>query len=372
MKDASSANLCIRMLGAFEVELDGVAIPESRWPRQKTKSLLKVLLTSPGKAFSVDQLIDMLLPDANVERAGSNIKARVSELRRVLEPGLSRGQDSQYIVSIGEGYAFNASASFWLDAEAFTEQISSTDLEFEQGHWANAAESCENAIALYRGEFLPEDQYAEWSQAPRNRLQEIYIEATSRLATCYVELGRHRQAIRCCQRILAIAPHRESVILQLMRCYAETGARSKALEAFDTGVHELRKRLNVEPSSELRVLRDRIAVQATRSESSKYDSRRIAVVPFVNVGSDSANEYLADGMTEALIYTLSQVAGLEVIAQTTVLQYKDSQKSAAEIGQELRVGSLLEGSIQCVGSKARALVQLIDSGSATQPMGTAV
>ena len=155
MKDASSANLCVRALGAFKVELDGVAIPDSRWPRRKTKALLKILLTNPGKTFSVDQLIDTLLPDADVERAGSNIKARVSELRRVLEPRLSRGQDSQYIISIGEGYAFNTDVSYWLDAEAFTEQILCTDLAFEQGHWAEAAESFEEAVALYRGEFLP-------------------------------------------------------------------------------------------------------------------------------------------------------------------------------------------------------------------------
>jgi tetratricopeptide (TPR) repeat protein len=348
------------MLGAFEVVLDGVMIPEDAWPRRKTRSLLKVLLTAPGDVFTVDQLIDALLPNANVERAAANIQARVSELRRVLEPSLSRGQNSQYIVSVGEGYAFNADASYWLDMEAFKEEVNRADSAFDQGDWAQAVEGFEEAVALYRGEFLPEDRYAEWSQSPRDQLQETYIEAYGRLATCYWELGRHRQAIRCCQRILAIAPHREGVIRQLMRCYAEVGERSKAIEAYDAGVRELRERLDVGPSPELRDLRDHIAVQTSRPESSAYDSRRIAVIPFVNVGPDPSNEFLADGMTEELIYTLSKVAGLEVIAQTTVLNYKGAQKSVAEIGQELRVGSLLEGSVQKVKDKARILVQLID------------
>ncbi|MFC2105906.1 tetratricopeptide repeat protein [Candidatus Bipolaricaulota bacterium] len=360
MKDASSANLCVRALGAFKVELDGVAIPDSRWPRRKTKALLKALLTNPGKTFSVDQLIDTLLPNADMEKAGANIKARISELRRVLEPGLSRGQDSQYIISIGEGYAFNVDASYWLDAEAFTEQISCTDLAFEQGHWAEAAESFEEAVALYRGEFLPEDRYEEWSQAPRDQLQGIYIETSGRQATCYMELGRYHQAIRCCQRVLSIAPHRESAVLQLMQCYSETGERSKAIEAYELGVRKLRERLNVEPSSELRALRDRIAIQATPSELDRYDSRRIAVIPFVSVSSDPSNEFLADGMTEELIYTLSKVSELEVIAQTTVLKYKGVRKSVAEIGRELHVGSLLEGSVQKVQNRARILVQLIN------------
>lgn len=360
MKDVSSANLCVRALGAFEVEVDGALIPVSRWPRRKTKALLKVLLTNPGKTFSVDQLIDTLLPNADVEKAGANIKARISELRRVLEPGLSRGQDSQYIVSIGEGYAFNVDASYWLDAEAFTEQILCTDLAFEQGHWAEAAESFEEAVALYRGEFLPEDRYEEWSQAPRDQLQGIYIETSGRQATCYMELGRYHQAIRCCQRVLAIAPHRESAVLQLMQCYSETGERSKAIEAYELGVRKLRERLDVEPSSELRTLRDRIAMQATPSELDRVDSRRIAVIPFVSVSPDPSNEFLADGMTEELIYTLSKVSELEVIAQTTVLKYKGVRKSVAEIGRELHVGSLLEGSVQQVQNRARILVQLIN------------
>ncbi|MCK4356882.1 tetratricopeptide repeat protein, partial [Candidatus Bipolaricaulota bacterium] len=330
------------------------------WPRRKTRSLLKVLLTAPGDVFTVDQLIDVLLPNANVEKAAANIQARVSELRRVLEPDLSRGRDSQYIVSIGEGYAFNADASYWLDTEVFKEEVDRTDSAFEQGHWGQAVEGLEEAVALYRGEFLAEDRYAEWSQSPRDRLQETYIEACGRLATCYLELGRHRQAIHCCQRILAIAPHREAVIQQLMHCYAKIGERSKAIEAYDAGVRELRERLDVDPSPELRNLRDHIALQTSRPKSSAYDSHRIAVIPFVSVGPDPSNEFLSDGMTEELIYTLSKVAGLEVIAQTTVLNYKGSRKSVAEIGQELHVGSLLEGSVQQVQDRARILVQLIN------------
>ena len=80
MKDASSASICLRVLGSFEVVLDGVMIPENAWPRRKTRSLLKVLLTAPGDVFTVDQLIDALLPNANVERAAANIRSRISEL----------------------------------------------------------------------------------------------------------------------------------------------------------------------------------------------------------------------------------------------------------------------------------------------------
>jgi tetratricopeptide (TPR) repeat protein len=361
MKDAASADLCVRVLGPFEVTLDSAAIPETNWPRKRTKTLLKVLLTAPGQAFSTDQLIDALLPDAEVGRAtAKNVQSRISELRRVLEPGLSRGRDSQYIVNVGDGYAFSSEAPYWLDTVAFMEHVERADTALAEGRWAPAAEGYEEAVQLYQGEFLPEDLYAEWSQAPRARLKAAYIETSERLATCYLELGRHRQAIHWCQRTLAIVPHRESAIRLLMRCYAEVGERSKAIEAYDAGAEALRQRLDIEPSEELRILHDRIAGQTYRSESATGDSRRIAVIPFVSVGSDPSAEFLADGMTEELIYTLSKVAGLEVIAQTTALKYKGVRKSVAEIGQELQVGSLLEGSVQKVRGKGRILVQLIN------------
>ncbi len=87
---------------------------------------------------------------------------------------------------------------------------------------------------------------------------------------------------------------------------------------------------------------------------------RIAVLPFANLSPDPVDEYFADGMTEELIDRLSQVKELKVIARTSVMSYKKKEKKASEIGKELGVGSLIEGSIRKAGNKIRIAVQLID------------
>jgi adenylate cyclase len=102
---------------------------------------------------------------------------------------------------------------------------------------------------------------------------------------------------------------------------------------------------------------------SSSSEGTADGGNRVAVLPFTNMSPDPNDEYFADGMTEELISTLSRVGGLKVIARTSVMQYKDVHKKANEVAAELRVGSLLEGSVRKAGNKLRVTVQLIDPHS---------
>ncbi len=87
---------------------------------------------------------------------------------------------------------------------------------------------------------------------------------------------------------------------------------------------------------------------------------RVAVLPLSNFSPDPDDEYLADGMTEELIDRLAQAKSLRVIARTSVMGYKKKEQKASEIGRELGVGTLVEGSIRKAGSRVRITVQLID------------
>ena len=90
-------------------------------------------------------------------------------------------------------------------------------------------------------------------------------------------------------------------------------------------------------------------------------SNRIAVLPFANISPADADEYFADGMTEEMISSISKTQGLKVIARTSVMKYKGANKPAGEIGAELGVGNVLEGSVRIAGDKIRITVQLVDT-----------
>jgi adenylate cyclase len=75
---------------------------------------------------------------------------------------------------------------------------------------------------------------------------------------------------------------------------------------------------------------------------------------------DPNDEFFADGLTEEIITSLSMVRGLKVIARTSAMNYKKKEKSVSEIGRELGVATVVEGSVRKAGNRIRVTVQVID------------
>ncbi|MGA7923764.1 MAG: adenylate/guanylate cyclase domain-containing protein, partial [Thermoplasmata archaeon] len=95
-------------------------------------------------------------------------------------------------------------------------------------------------------------------------------------------------------------------------------------------------------------------------DPASLERSRLAVLPFVSMSPDPNDEYFADGLTEELIESLSHVKGLKVIARTSVMDYKKKQKHVSEIGKELGVGTIVEGSVRKAANRIRVTVQMID------------
>src|SRR3989454_7864768 len=92
--------------------------------------------------------------------------------------------------------------------------------------------------------------------------------------------------------------------------------------------------------------------------------KSLAVLPLANLSGDPAQEYFADGMTEALISNLAQIRALSrVISRTSVMRYKGSRKSLPEIAQELNVDAVIEGTVQRSGGRVRVTAKLIPAAT---------
>jgi serine/threonine protein kinase/Tfp pilus assembly protein PilF len=91
------------------------------------------------------------------------------------------------------------------------------------------------------------------------------------------------------------------------------------------------------------------------------NAKSIAVLPFKNLSEDPGNEYFSDGITEDVIAQLAKIADLKVISRTSAMLYKNSEKSIKDIGKELNVAWILEGSVRRADNQVRIVAQLIDA-----------
>ncbi|MBI3661019.1 tetratricopeptide repeat protein [Candidatus Acetothermia bacterium] len=214
MAETNESGLKVKLLGQFEVWRDGVLISPEDWKRHKTHILLKILIGNRGRKFTQDELIEFLFPDLDPQKARHNLNARLSELRRVLEPHLRKATSSKYIITVDKNnYYFSKDVHCWIDTEVFQQQVQIAQ-EVQDGD--------------------------RWQQAIETRL------------------GQYRRAIARCHQALRSQEHRESIHRQLMLYYYLAGDQAEALKTYELCRETLAKQLDVEPSRETNELHQQI------------------------------------------------------------------------------------------------------------------
>jgi len=235
--------LRILALGGFQAQRGDIPIPAEAWqPRRKTRLLLLYLLAQAPRRVPRDELIEVLWPDLPPDSAGLALNTTVSDLRRILEPYLAKGQPSRYLLRDEETLAFNPAAETWYDAAAFEQAARSGDRAARQ------------ALELYRGDFLPEEPYVDWVLRERERLRGLYLNTLTAWLEEQVQAGAWREGVELARRILELEPWLEEVWRALMTCLARLGRRGEALQAYQACARALRDELDTEPSPETQAL----------------------------------------------------------------------------------------------------------------------
>ena len=104
-----------------------------------------------------------------------------------------------------------------------------------------------------------------------------------------------------------------------------------------------------------------VPTRSSLKGKTKDPSNRLAVLPFINMSGDSENEYFSDGVTEEILNAITKVEGLEVTSRTSAFAFKGKNIDVREIGSQLNVDRLIEGSIRKVGNRVRITAQLINA-----------
>jgi predicted ATPase/DNA-binding SARP family transcriptional activator len=217
----------VRLLGAFEVVVDGRPVPSHSWHRRSAASLVKLLALEPGARLHRERVIDTLWPDLTLEEASPRLHKAAHYARTAL------GRRDSILVENGSLWLCPA-ATLTVDVVEFERAatIAQTD-----GSAAAAAE----ALSRYGGDLLPGDLYEPWTDEPRSRMRLRW-------------LGLLRTAGRL-EELVAADPLDEEAHLALVRDHVEHGRRREALAALDRHVKVLAEELGVEPGPAAQSLR---------------------------------------------------------------------------------------------------------------------
>jgi DNA-binding SARP family transcriptional activator len=254
----SALLLEVQTLGKFVVRCQGR--PLALGSNKAGGAIFRYLATLPERQAPKDVLLELFWPDEPPHRALHKLHMAISSLRHALNTALGKeacGDDS--LVFTDDRYALAPGLHIQLDTDAFVAHIQAGERLEREGSLTAAIDEYEVARALYHGDFLIEDLYADWTVAKRARYEEMFLTVLGRLALTYADQDRATQSIACCRQILERDSFREDAYRQLMRCYSRIGHRNQALREFQTCQEIIERELGVEPMRETVELYERIA-----------------------------------------------------------------------------------------------------------------
>lgn len=212
--------LQLYVLGPFEIRIEGRPLPKRRKTPRRLIELLQAIVASGGEAVPVSFLIDQLWPESDGDRAVATFSKTLKRLRKYLAV--------EGVVHLDHGTVTLDPARCWVDMCAFEQAVARSDSGKSNGRVGGELRELQQALALYRGPFLPEQRMKPWAVATRERLRERFVTAVARLSDHQQRRGRFEQAIQWLHRGLQLDPHATPLYEPLITFLSITGRRTEA------------------------------------------------------------------------------------------------------------------------------------------------
>ena len=255
-KTGRAPDLWVRFFGDFEVFCRGE--PLELGHNSKSVAIFKCLLARKGRPVSQDALMGWLWPESSPKKARWSLNSAIYTLRRSLDERPPDITSSGCVILERGHYRLARGLRISSDVEEF-------DAGYERGRFLErarkaeeAASEYEKAVEFYRGDYLMEDLYEDWTMIERERLTSAYVDVLDRLATYYAQAGNLQRCITDRYRLLEKDPYHEESYRSLMRCYARLGLRGRALRQYELCERRLEHLHGISPAPETRTLQEKL------------------------------------------------------------------------------------------------------------------
>ena len=347
---------CARDQAGKEIEIVGT----------KAMLLLAYLALRLGHAHPRERLMALFWGERGECQARSSLRQAIWALRTALS-----GLEPCPLIVHGQLVS--------LDPDAVDTDIARlTDLIGKR-----SVESLTQAFDDFKGELLEgmrvrEPTFQAILRDEESRLKDLLLDACSRLLEEPNCIQVTEPIAELAKRLLEIEPLNESAHRALMRYYEQRGLLAAAVRQFTTCRERLQSELQINPSEATTALLETLCHASASTPSSgpgpepleprlsDGDKPSIAVLPFHNLSGDPEQEYFSDGITEDIINALSKLHWFLVIARNSSFVYKGRATEVTQIGRELKVHYILDGSVRKSGNRVRIAARLVDAREGIQ------
>jgi TolB-like protein/lipoprotein NlpI len=227
-----------------------------------------------------------------------------------------------------------------------------------------AIEALERLVSLHRGPLLAGfylrgcPGFERWQLSAQDEVEQLVDSAFATLVRNYQDSQSFDRAIAHARRWVDLDPTNEQAHRALIELYRLTGRRPLAIQQYQSCVRALKEELGVEPEEETTQLYNALRAGTERSDARNH---KIAVLPFANLSSDPAQDFLCNGLSDAVRAKLSRLRDLHVLSWASVIRLKSAPKDVRAIGRELGARFILDGGLARHGRDLRISVELIDT-----------
>ncbi|HEX8129662.1 MAG TPA: BTAD domain-containing putative transcriptional regulator [Pyrinomonadaceae bacterium] len=243
-----AADLTINMLGPVEIFRDPARpLAADAWTTKRARDILCFIASRRHRRASKDTIIDTFWGEADFDAVEKNFHPTVSHIRKALNSNQPVKQN--FLLYRDSDYLLNQEFSYRIDTEEFDRLVTEAEAAKRAGDQAHYISCYEDAIALYRGDFM-QGSYDEWVEEQRSYYREQRLRMLEVLAVSAQKNEEWSRSLQLAQQILGDDQFREDVHCMILRAHAALGNRAAVKEQYEHLRRVLRKELGVEPAAE--------------------------------------------------------------------------------------------------------------------------
>ena len=241
------------LLGPFHVLVNGLLIND--FAGRKCKSLLAYLLCHNKRPNFRETLMEKFWPDVHPESARNSLNVAIHSIRQLFRKLLPK---QNLLVYKHDKYFINPEIELKLDHEDFLYRIGrGRRIESQEGI-QHAIREYEEAIRLYKGDFLEDSPHEDWLYSERERIKDGYFYVLDRLSEHFCSAGKYKIAQHYCRKLLMKDDCREDIHRRMMLCLHRTGYRDLAVKQFQKCEQALLSNLDIVPGRDTLALLEEI------------------------------------------------------------------------------------------------------------------